>query len=273
MAILYLDTRNRCLTPETAAFLESVHQYNWLHPDDRMDCVYELYGTTRTATDVAVLANHLGAENVIPVGSVEFVRDFCTSILGLPPVKALNVPPELRCLLYLHRLVWDDQTPAELEALYKQYGDLLVKPGKSPKLFEMTKYTGKETFPVGESLFVSQPIPQKIIGEWRVFCLNGKIRSIHPYGPLESWEMPDKDLVQEMALQVNRHSCPSFALDVAVLDGDAATLDNCPPDRTNTTVIEVHPFISCGLYGFEGPDVPKMAIVAWRHHVRTSKEV
>lgn len=265
MAIFYLETRNRCLTPETASFLESVHQHNWLHPDDRMDCVYELYGTNRTATDVTVLANRLGPENVIPVGSVEFVQSFCMGILGLPPVKTLNVPPELQCLLYLRRLVWDNQTPAELEVLHKQYGDLLVKPGKSPKLFEMTKYTGKESFPESELLFVSQPISHKIVGEWRVFCLNGKIRSIHPYGLLESWEMPDRDLVEEMAQQINHYSCPSFALDVAVLD-------NCPPDEPNTAVIEVHPFIGCGLYGFEGPDVVKMAIAAWRHHVRTSKE-
>lgn len=263
MAIFYLETKYGQFTSETVVFKEAIEQYNWLYPASRMDAIYFDQSNWDACLQAAVIAKSRGVENVIPVGSVQFVQHFCNDVFGLdgPMVKALNIPRELRCLLYMRRLVWDSQTAKDLKSLHKQYGDLLVKPGKTPKLFEMTRYTGKETFPEGEPLFVSQSFSHKIVGEWRVFCLNGKIMSIHPYGPMDSWLMPDKDIVQEMAQCVNRYSCPSFAMDVAVLG-------NCPPDEPRTAVIEVHPFISCGLYGFEGPDVLKMAIAAWRHFVK-----
>ena len=260
--IFYLETGPfNYFTPESATFYEAVHQHNWLHPDNRHDCIE---GKTAPNT-ILPLISRFGVEGIVPVGSVEFVQDVCTTLLGIPPVKALNIPPELRCNLYLRRLVWDNQTAGDLQKLYERYGPLLVKPGKTPKLFEMVKYTGRETFPEGEPLFVSQPLTQRILSEWRVFCLNGRIVSLYPYGDAEAWEMPDKDLVEEMCQQVSPHSCPSFAMDVAVLD-------NCPADEPKTAIIEVHPFISCGLYGFDGPDMLRMAIVAWKHHVRTKKE-
>ena len=233
--IFYLETGPfNYFTPESATFYEAVHQHNWLHPDNRHDCI----DGKAAPNTILPLISRFGVEGIVPVGSVEFVQDVCTTLLGIPPVKALNIPPELRCNLYLRRLVWDNQTAGDLQKLYERYGPLLVKPGKTPKLFEMVKYTGRETFPEGEPLFVSHA---------------------------EAWEMPDKDLVEEMCQQVSRHSCPSFAMDVAVLD-------NCPADEPKTAIIEVHPFISCGLYGFDGPDMLRMAIVAWKHHVRTEKE-
>ena len=127
----------------------------------------------------------------------------------------------------------------------------------------MAKYTGKEKFPESEPLFVSTPFEGEILSEWRVFCLNGKIKSIHPYGPVTAWKMPELGEVLYMARQVTANSCPSFALDVAVLG---------PYPKTRTAIIEVHPFISCGLYGFEGPDVLKMAMAAWRHFVEEAQD-
>jgi len=151
--------------------------------------------------------------------------------------------------------VWDGLDIAKEKQLCGQYGKVLVKPGKTPKRFEMTLDKGKEKFPEDGPLFVSELLPHEITSEWRVFCLNGRIMSIHPYGPLKVWSCPDKELVQRMASLV-RDTCPASALDVAVLANN------------QTVVIEVHPFISCGLYGFEGPGVLKMASVAWRHHLR-----
>ena len=134
-----------------------------------------------------------------------------------------------------------------------------MKSGSTPKRFELARYTGKEKFPDNEPLFVSTPFEDEILSEWRVFCLNGKIKSIHPYGPVTAWKMPDVGDVLSMVRRVTENTCPSFALDVAVLG---------TYPETYTAVVEVHPFISCGLYGFEGPEVLKMAIAAWRHFIK-----
>lgn len=265
MAIFYLETKYGQFTSETVVFKEAIEQYNWLYPASRMDAIYFDQSNWDACLQAAVIAKSQGVENVIPVGSIQFVQHFCNDVFGLngPLVKTLNVPPELRRPEYLHREVWDVQTPAELKKLYKQHGDLLVKPGRNPKSFELAKYTGKEKLPEGEPLFVSTPFEDEILSEWRVFCLNGKIKSIHPYGPVTAWKMPELGEVLSMARRVTENSCPSFALDVAVLG---------PYQKTCTAVIEVHPFISCGLYGFEGPEVLKMAIAAWRHFIKEARK-
>lgn len=261
MVTFCLETKMGQFTSETVVFKEAIDQYNWLYPASHMDAIYFNQSDWDTSLQAAVIAKSSGVENVIPVGSLEFVRDFCTQYFGVdgPQPKALNVPPELRQPKYTHREVWDVRTSAELKTLHGQHGDLLVKHGRTPKAFELSKYTGKETYPDGEPLFVSAPFEDRILSEWRVFCLNGKILSIHPYGPVEVWEMPNRDLVQEMVGLVTKDTCPAFAIDVAVLGNY---------QENKTAVIEVHPFISCGLYGFEGPDVLKMAMTAWRHLIK-----
>lgn len=49
---------------------------------------------------------------------------------------------------------------------------------------------------------------------------------------------------------------PTCAMDVVVLENG------------KTVLLEVHPFILCGLYGFEGSDLLKLAKVAWVHQIR-----
>ena len=61
-------------------------------------------------------------------------------------------------------------------------------------------------------------------------------------------------MVEEMAKLVSLSSC---TVDVAVLANG------------QTVLIEVHPFISCGLYGFEGPDLLRMVSAAWNHQIQS----
>ena len=177
MVTFCLETKMGQFTPETVVFKEAIDQYNWLYPASHMDAIYFNQSDWDTSLQAAVIAKSSGVENVIPVGSLEFVRDFCTQYFGVdgPQPKALNVPPELRQPKYTHRELWDVRTSAELKTLHGQHGDLLVKHGRTPKAFELSKYTGKETYPDGEPLFVSAPFEDRILSEWRVFCLNGKM--------------------------------------------------------------------------------------------------
>ena len=128
MVTFCLETKMGQFTSETVVFKEAIDQYNWLYP------------AWDTSLQAAVIAKSSGVENVIPVGSLEFVRDFCTQYFGVdgPQPKALNVPPELRQPKYTHRELWDVRTSAELKTLHGQHGDLLVKHGRTPKAFELS---------------------------------------------------------------------------------------------------------------------------------------
>lgn len=85
-----------------------------------------------------------------------------------------------------------------------------------------------------------------------IFVLRNRILSACPY-VLGEWSAPDRKVVQTMA---NTLRLPACAMDVAVLESG------------RTVLLEVHPFIWCGLYGFEGPDLLKLAKVAWVHQIR-----
>mgnify|MGYP000829212629 FL=1 len=80
---------------------------------------------------------------------------------------------------------------------------------------------------------------------------------IRPYF-MEHWLAPDAAVVHDMADTLREH--PALALDVAVL-----------LEGGRTVAIECHPFIACGLYGFEGPKMVSMARDAWLGELRRQK--
>ena len=75
---------------------------------------------------------------------------------------------------------------------------------------------------------------------------------------MEHWLAPDAAVVHDMADTLREH--PALALDVAVL-----------LEGGRTVAIECHPFIACGLYGFEGPKMVSMARDAWLGELRRQK--
>ena len=163
---LYIQVGDDCFpSPDTAAFVEAVKQDTWEAGEERY--MYVIEGNMSSSIDKEELQL-----NTIPIGSVEFVQNFLKQN-SLPPLKAVNVPPELNDVRFLSRKVW--------------------------------------------------------------VC-------------------PDRAMVEEMAKLVSLSSC---TVDVAVLANG------------QTVLIEVHPFISCGLYGFEGPDLLRMVSAAWNHQIQS----
>ena len=243
---LYIQAGDDCFpSPDTAAFVEAVKQDTWEAGEERY--MYVIEGNMPSSIDKEELLL-----NTIPIGSVEFVQNFLKQN-SLPPLKAVNVPPELNDVRFLSRKVWNLDSKNELPVIVEKYsGKLVVKPGQTPKLFDTTTTRYLHEIPDGEPLFISEFLSD-IHAEWRAFVLQGRIRSIRPY-MLRRWVCPDRAMVEEMAKLV---SLPSCTIDVAVLSNG------------QTVLIEVHPFISCGLYGFEGPDLLRMVSAAWNHQIQS----
>lgn len=194
----------------------------------------------------------LGTHRVISIGSVNFVQAYLKEH-GLPRLEAMNIPLELWKDEYLRRAVWDRLSKEEVLRQSSLYGGpLLVKPAGEPKAFETTTTKYPETIPEDALLFATQLLKPEIVAEWRAFVLRGRILAIHPY-VLKDWAFPNRKLAEMMAKDI---FAPSCTIDLGVLE------------TGETVLLEAHPFISCGLYGFKGPDLVRMAIAAWKHQIR-----
>lgn len=250
MYYLILQTVSGGAFPElSAAIHEACQQENWWEQNQEHVC---LWGAKATPRKVEELISNVGIEHVIPVGSIDYINAFL-SAAGEGPLRAINIPPELDDCRFLLRSVTRNASIEDLPRLYRDYGKLFVKPGRHPKRFEMFTWPDENAYisqiPKDEPLFVSEALPSPIAAEWRLFCQRGRIVSARPY-ILDAWVVPDRKLAEEMAARLAPY--PAVTLDVAVLEsGDTAAL-------------EVHNFLACGLYGFEGPRLLQMTKAAWK---------
>jgi len=242
MRTLYVQQNpDGSIAPESASFWEAVKEDAWEAGEKRYQVILK-------GLQDDLRAEEGDPELTIPIGSLDFVQKYLREN-DLNPLQAVNIPIELESFRYLSRRAWYCNSKEDLVGLIgEEHEPLFVKPGSIPKLFEATTTRYLDDVPADASLFVSEILPD-IQAEWRVFVLRGSIKYLAPYN-LKAWLCPDRSLVEEMARKV---SLPSCTIDVAVLGSG------------ETVLIEVHPFISCGLYGFEGTDLLRMAATAWNY--------
>lgn len=241
---------------EGATFIESIEQTNWW-----ANSPYTQYINAEDEDAVNDAIEKVGISNVVPVGSIEFINLFCLKH-GIQEPVAMNVPAELNISKYTMRKIWYGIAANELHTLPIDCpkGCYLVKPGITPKLFPASAYyPGKDVPKIlqGEkNLFVSEMLKQDIVSEWRLFLRHGDIMDQRPYY-MRKWVMPARDVCNEMASLLKKY--PALTLDVAVLESG------------ETVVIEAHPLLGCGLYGFEGQLLTYMAHLAWQHQCNLTK--
>lgn len=197
----------------------------------------------------------------VPVGSVEF----CAAVAnhqGLGSIPALNIPTALRSKEFLARQAFDAPDDKALWSLITEHDSIFVKPGDTAKRFDTTRvdavYASDFLRENPGPYFVSTLLPENIVAEWRVFFYRGRIVAARPY-VLDEWVAPNKMFILK-ALEAWDDKPPAGTLNVAVLANESNIVT---ANRTNV-VIEAHPFIACGLYGFEGEIVLKMMREAWR---------
>ncbi len=226
------------VSPEGAALLDALRYQDWLAGEQRHR---------------VILAETPAGQplDAIPVGSVEFVNTHLREY-GYPGLCWETIPECLRIPELLGRSV----SVGSVSGTELPHGNrLFVKPAVSPKAFEaqvvpramLSSFEGKG------QLFISELLPD-IVSEWRVFIRAGTMFDLRPYA-YASWPVvPDKQAVQRiMDCYDNQPSV--YTLDVAVLSNN------------RTVLIETHPFIAVGLYGFESPALPSMYARAWREYL------
>ncbi|AFK94289.1 MULTISPECIES: ATP-grasp domain-containing protein [Thermoanaerobacterium] len=167
----------------------------------------------------------------IPVGSLDFVFTY----LKYKP-KPINIPMELRKDKYLKRTIYEANKKD-----IKFDKKLFVKSATEYKSF-----TGiaKSCDEVPEGTYIVSDVID-IKSEWRAFVFCDRLLDVRRYAG-DFRVFPDIKLIEEM-IKDYKTSPDAYTLDVGI-------------NNNGTFVIEVHPFVSCGLYGFSHYLLPEMFV-------------
>jgi hypothetical protein len=210
------------------ALLEAIEYQNWFYNEIRFEA----------SLSELEFMSYFDLTDVTPVGSLEFVGIYCDAFY-YGASAPLNVPPQLRLPSFVKREVGiGDQTQIPIPAFvksatqYKTFVDVIEKPRQIPK----------------DTYFWSEILD--IQSEWRAFVWQKKLVGLQCY--LGDFTLfPDVPLIKNM-IQTYTNCPPAYTIDVGV------------NDKIGTFVIEVHPFVSCGLYGFNDYKIlPQMFIAAF----------
>ena len=211
---------------ETATVEDAISARNWFRPDEKLEVVeYHYNDVTKENT-----------EGFIPVGSVQFVNKVL-SFHDKGPMMPINIPKCLREEKFLSRKIAFAKNREEIDKIKTDWNakHVFIKSNTGVKLWTPELYTGKDIIPEDTEYFVSEHVD--FISEWRCFVYRGELRGIKHYLD-DEWVMPSKEFINDCIKTIG-NTIPSYTLDVGILPNG------------KTAVIEVHNFLSCGLYGFE----------------------
>lgn len=183
--------------------------------------------------------------SIIPVGSLDFVREFLRVNYEISNMSAIEIPNELRLPHLLNReyaLLDYRDVEAIQGAKFLKYASELKAFSYSGDIPSFLKYNSLRP----GVYVVSEPID--ILAEYRVFVHRDKIVGIQFYdgNPLILISPENLRHIQETVVRysVNKTRPKSYTLDIGVLDSN------------NISVIELHPWCSVGLYGCSGGFLP-----------------
>ena len=170
--------------------------------------------------------------NVIPVGSVEFVTSFIEQVHG-KRIRPLNVPKELRDFKFSKRWIYEAQSGEMISA---------KKFVKSAEKFKSEPVITTKSQSFTYDTLVSDLI--SINSEWRVFISNGQVRGIKNYAG-DFYDLPPSREFVESCIKAYTQQPAVWTLDIG-------------RHYESEFVIECHDFFSCGLYGFSSKNLPTM---------------
>lgn len=217
--------------------IQSIEYNNWFYNKT----LYE-YTLSETAEK---------GSNFIPVGTLEFVFEYTEKYHGIKKekIKPINVPKELSFQIpFMKRKGWEMEKKEIPIGIHAE--KLFIK--------SATKYKGYtdiikslENVP-DDYYFVTEAI--EIESEWRVFVHRGEMVGLQNYsGDFASF--PDVSQIKYM-IEAYKSSPVSYTLDVGI-------------NNEGTFIIEVHPFVSCGLYGFSDYKIlPNMFIEGYKYFIK-----
>lgn len=237
---------------DTSTVFSLIDEYNWLHPDNKHICMAASLSRLSSMSLQTL-------KSCVPIGSIEFVEQVTQLAHGIPQFYPLLIPQALTV-----RPEWMKRRVAVEDGIWKaqevferfETDRLFIKSASRLKTDFTDVYRKSDILPQTEdAIFFSECV--NFDSEWRVFVFRSKAIDLRNYAG-NPWNIPDKETVLSMVSAIGLN-LPAYTLDVGVMDG-------------KTVVVEVHNFISCGLYGARPP--LSMFVSGYRHalpHLPQSK--
>ena len=173
----------------------------------------------------------------IPIGTLEFVRTWLKKYKGIEEMKPIEVPEILREEKYLGRS-YDIVSFEDLELK----GYKFIKDIDKLKQFSFTGDLGNldkndESIFISKNYLISNVVD--IMSEYRVFVSDMSIKAIQFYDG-DCTVFPNVSLLREMVgkYYLVQDRPKSYTMDIAVLKNG------------RTIILEVHPVVSVGTYGY-----------------------
>lgn len=235
------------ISPEAAVVVELLKQKAW----EERKAPKEYYKLLRLQNVNEIRCDALEPD-AIPVGSLEFAEQ----VLGAR-IQPLNVPPCLRDSSYICRRM-EEVSAGAIPAIFRKWNaeTLFVKSmtlAKAPYNGLYSK-NGLSLLSTADRYLVSEPL--SFLAEWRCFVYRGEILDVRRY--TGSYMIPflpcDVEFAKDIVKTVDAGMRPK--LEAYTLDLGKTTARDVP------VIVEMHNFISCGLYGFEDPAIPNMIAAA-----------
>lgn len=193
----------------------------------------------------------------VPVGTIEFVREYLQKVWGVEKQSHIEVPKALRKPCYLNReykIIKGSEIPKTGRWFIKDASRLkgFSYSGNIEHIHIMTdkdmEVDGDFNYHVSKDQLLVLSSCIDILSEYRVMVIDGRIDGIQYYDG-DCLVMPSEDninTIKEMAgIYSSENTSPrAFTMDIAVTEGHKIAL------------IEIHPFSSVGLYGYCGDNLP-----------------
>lgn len=189
-------------------------------------------------------------ERTIPIGTIEFVEEFIKKY----NLKSNNFKP-----IHINNSFTKNQkvTQSKIDIVnaltYSE--EVFIKPFDKFKSDFSDKYgyifnkSNLDLFVDGNKYFISKILD--IVSEYRVFIFFDNIKGIYNYSGSFTEFLTEEDLktIKEMINEIKVEGLNAYTLDIGILSNRKIQL------------LEIHPFFSCGLYGFSDYKIlPQMYI-------------
>jgi hypothetical protein len=223
--------------------LESIRFKNWIYHNNDMKFKFINTFDVIEPSDIYPMPFKPFHKEYIPIGSVEFVNDFLMHFYNFI-LKPINVPEEL--FSYTNRHIFNG-TEKDL----KGHGKSFVK--SNDKIKNFTEIIDDNYELLTGNYQISEVI--SIDSEWRAFVYQNKFVGLENYCG-EFTMFPDVYMIKRM-IAAYKSAPISYTLDVGINNEGA------------TFVIEIHPMVSVGLYGFADHAIlPNMFYKAFKELIK-----
>lgn len=232
---------------DTATLIESINYQNFLRAEKDYNYLF-----IKTYEDIPT---DLDKNKLIPVGTIEWVKGFIDyfklNTNNFKPIYEKDIQTHLfklsldeliKKLMFTNKEYFVKETEGFKSTFADTYGYLFNS--------DSMGYLSKSEY------FVSNKL--NIVSEYRLFVFNGVIKGIYNYSG-DFLTFPNSESIEVVNDAINKfksHDLKAYTLDIAIT-------------KNKTYVLEIHPFFSCGLYGFNDLSIiPQMYISGFKYLIK-----